>query len=471
MECRDNLEVIVLAAGQSTRFSGKVTKLVAPLAGLPLVMHPLRALEALHLPVTVVVGHQQDRVRCVIEKYCSIKETLSFICQEKPQGTGGALCAVKNKVSRDQILIINGDMPLITTELLVSMYEHHENHKADITFAGTYVQGVQGGSYGRVIFREDTVSIIESRYDEARDMALMLANAGIYLMQRSIFEEIVNALPWHSDVGEYYITDGIGYASTQGYNVSCFVMPFEVVMGVNTQKEYDAVSRHYYASRIAYFSSKGVLFEDSNDCLIEVDVIIGEKTEIGKGVIIRQGTVIGGEVKIEPYVILKQATINDGATVKAHSIIDRSSLLEGALVGPFAHIKEGSVVGRSSIVGNFVECTRTTIGEHSKIKHHAYVGDAVIGSYVNMGAGVKICNYNGMSKHLTYIGDKAFIGSNVSLVAPLSIGEGVVVGAGSTLTESVPAQSVAIARARQINKEQYAPVLWNTLKKREKCKP
>ena len=447
------VRAILLAAGKSTRFGTSQTKLSFTLCGQELIAYPLQLLQDLSLKTTVVVGYQKETVINIIQAY---RPDVDIVEQPTQKGTGDAVLCTRHLWDADDLLILNGDVPLLEKQQIETLIAQHLKTDATISLLAVPSSDPSRIGYGRIITTQGRTEIIEQR-DFRGDLAEPCRlNAGIYLIKRSFLESRLPQLESHAQ-GELYITDLVKKASDAGKHIEILDVPFESVRGINTLKELAQAEQSKRASLIDYWMSKGVRFTDPQSVHIDLSVTIGPDTTIGFGVQLRNETHIGSQVRVDPFCILDNATIHTGSTLFSHSVISNAEVHTASQVGPFAHVHRGTILQAQTVIGNFVEVSKSTVGKKSKAKHLAYLGQAQIGERVNIGAGTITCNYNGVSKHITTIENSAFIGSNVSLIAPVTIGKEAVVAAGSTITENVPAHALAIARQRQTNKEQYTP--------------
>lgn len=448
-------QAIVLAAGRSSRFNTSRTKLSFTICGQEMIRYPLNLLQSLHLKTTVVVGHQQDVIRGIINKY---QYPVECVEQTIQKGTGHALLCTKPYWTEDTLLILNGDAPLITESYIAELLQRHRSSQATISFIASYNADPSVVGYGRVIATEDHVAIVEQRDfigDPSKECRL---NAGVYLIERSFLEETLPQLETHPS-GEIFITDLIHKASESQKKIAIVDVPFDYVRGINTLKELWVAERLVRSDIINSWMAQGVRFMAPESVIIDSTVTLSPDTTIGFGVQLRNGTHVGRNVTIDAFSVLDGAVIGDFATIHSHSVISHSAVETKAQVGPFARVHQYSTLHSESVVGNFVEISKTSLGQNSKAKHLTYLGQAQVGKEANIGAGTITCNYNGVTKHATTIEDRAFIGSNSALLAPVTIGKESIVAAGSVITESVPAQALAIARQRQTTKLHYAPLI------------
>ncbi len=454
-----NIQAVVLAAGKSKRFKTGKSKLMAPICGQEMVLYSAKLLESMHIPTTMVVGYAREEVQKVVK---SQMPNVHFVVQEEQLGTGHAVRCTQQIWQADHVLIMNGDVPLVTKEIIQSLYEAHQQNNALLSMIVSH-HPEPSASYGRVIQDAQGVRVVEAHEytgDPAEDCCI---NAGIYLIRRSFLEQHINEIEKSSQKQEFYLIDLVPLASEQG-RVELINAPLERVCGINTLKELWAAEQIMRAELINHWMNNGVRFTFPQYVHIDLNVSIGSGTDIGAGVQLRNGTVIGSECTIGDFSILERAIIADDVVVESHSVIKDSRLETGANVGPFVHLRNQTVIGAHSVIGNFVEVKKSIIGAHTKAKHLSYLGDAIIGDSVNIGAGTIVCNHNGVNKNTTTINDNAYIGSDTVLVAPVTVGKGAMTAAGSTITQDVPAESLAIGRSRQTNKDGYVRKLRERLK-------
>lgn len=446
---------IILAAGRSTRFKTKKSKLLFNICGQSMIMYPLRVFQSLAIPSTVIVGYQADAVQHEVGK--SGIADVNFVLQEQQLGTGHALACSQSTWDADEILIMNGDMPLVTSELIEALLKQHRDSQSTVSFFATDAFDPRG--YGRIVEEEGSVRVVEQKDCTEEQRKISLVNAGVYVMQRSFIEQYVETLSQSSVTGEVYLPDLIAIAGKQGLGVTMMMVPFDNVRGVNTLQELWEVEQIKRSEFIKKWMAHGVRFELAQSIHIDMNVEIGAGSFIGTGVHLLGNTKIGEECFVGAFSIIEDTTIEDSTTIHSHSVIQHSTIGSQVHVGPFARLRDHVIVGDHVEIGNFVEMKNSHIGDNSKTKHLSYIGDARIGSKVNVGAGTITCNFDGVKKNVTVIEDNAFIGSNNTLIAPLNIGTGAYTAAGSTLTQDVPSDALAIARDRQVNKLGYASKL------------
>jgi bifunctional UDP-N-acetylglucosamine pyrophosphorylase/glucosamine-1-phosphate N-acetyltransferase len=447
------VQAIVLAAGKSSRLKTGITKLSYTLCGREMILYPISMLHALELPITMVVGYQQEIIKNIIER---ARIDVNFIEQKEQLGTGHAVMLTKNSWQADHILVMNGDMPLVTAELIQNLIEKHCTQNAAVSCVVSHNTDPSLTGYGRVVIQHGITTIVEAKDFTGDPTATCCINAGIYIFKRSFLEQYAEQLSPNNKAKELYLTDLIGMASKAGLPVELVYAPFDMIRGINTLKELWAAEHIKRSELIAYWMDHGVHFTAAQTTHIDCDITIGAGTCIEAGVQITAGSHIGENCFIDAFSLIQNSVLAPRVIIKPHTIVQDSKIESQAEIGPFAHVRSNSAVGTQTIIGNFVEVNRSSIAEKTKIKHLSYIGDAHIGSHVNIGAGTITVNYNGVTKNKTVIEDHAFIGSNNSLIAPVTVAQGAMTAAGSTITHDVPENALAIARARQINKEGYA---------------
>lgn len=449
------VQAIILAAGKSSRLKTNRSKLLEKICGQEMISYPVQVIKQLDIPLTVVVGHYKDEITSVIR---ALIPDATFITQQEQHGTGHALMCTQSTWSKDHVLVLNGDMPLITQEVLYTLYEKHLTTNAMLSFVTAYHADPTDKSYGRVIKTKHTIEIIEAKHFIGDINEHCFINAGIYLINRHFLEENISFLTKNNSTQEFYLTDFIKRASDTQQIVSTTVAPFDAILGVNTYQELWKAEYTKKSTLILFWMEHGVRFANPSTVHLDEDTTIGAGSFIGAGVHLLKGTHIGSNCTIQEYSILSNTIVADHAIIKPFCVISDATISCHTEIGPFAHIQSSSINQKSSI-GNFVEIKRSRIGAETKAKHLTYLGDTTLGNKINIGAGTITCNYNGFTKHTTTIDDNTHIGSNTTIVAPLAIGKNVITGAGSVITQPIPDHTLAIARTPQINKVGYTPVL------------
>ena len=454
-----DIQAIILAAGKSTRFNTEKTKLAATICGQAMILFSTKLLQSLHIPTTVVVGYQQEVIKNII--IAEHGDSINFVVQEEQKGTGHALSITKNLWHHEHILVMNGDVPLVTAETITTLYEEHIKNNAAISFVTSSNPDHSGKAYGKVIKTDTHIEIVEAKDFIGNPHEHYYINAGIYLINKNFLHNYIASLNTNNASNEFYITDLVKIASSNNHAVVTTVAPFNTIRGINTHQELWVTEQVKQAELITYWMDNGVRFSVAHQVHLDLHVTIGQGSRISGGVHLLGNTSIGNNCTIAEFSSLENTTLEDNVTIHPHCLIKNALIQSGAQVGPFAHLRSNVTIGKNSVIGNFVEVKNSIIGADTKAKHLTYIGDATVGSHVNIGAGTVTCNYNGLNKHKTVIKDNAFIGSNNALVAPVTIGDNAFTAAGSTITVDVPDNALAIARAHQINKNEYAKELKN----------
>jgi bifunctional UDP-N-acetylglucosamine pyrophosphorylase/glucosamine-1-phosphate N-acetyltransferase len=447
------LHVVVLAAGKSTRMKSARPKVLHDLAGRMLIEHVLHTARSLSaVSTTLVVGHAAEEVKAALARW----PDLQFVMQSPQLGTGHALLQTEAVLAGKEgtVLLLYGDVPLLSAGTLQRLLETHQSTRAAATVLTMELAEPYG--YGRIVRTPggQIERIVEERDASSDERAIREVNSGIYALSLSKLFETLHRLAADNAQGEYYLTDLVAlyHRDKRKVEALCVDTPDEL-RGVNSRVELAEMARIVRERRNRAVMLAGVTLEDPATTYIDEGVTIGQDTPIGPGVRLQGKTAIGGQCTILAGCRLTNVSVGDRVTILDHCVLTDATVGNDARLGPFAHIRPDSVVGASAHVGNFVELKKTTLGQGSKANHLSYLGDAVIGDGVNVGAGTITCNYDGVAKHRTIIEDGAFIGSNSALVAPVTIGAGAYVGAGSTITSDVPPGGLGIARGKQQNKD------------------
>ena len=463
----NNLQAIILAAGKSTRFNTENTKLAEKICGQAMVLFLTKLLQTLQIPTIIVVGYQQEIIKNIITAAHGTE--VEFITQEKQNGTGHALACTKALWESDDVLVMNGDVPFVTPDTITALYEEHIKHNATISFVTTCSDDETGKSYGRVVITDNGISIIEAKDFTGDKNQQYELNAGIYLINKNFLQSYIETLNDNNASKEFYITDLIKIASQNNLIVTTINAPFNTIRGINTFQELLAAEQIKSAELVNYWMSRGVRFAAVHNVHLDINVSIGQRSSIGSGVHIRGDSIIGKDCIVKEFSCLDNVILEDNVTIHSHSVVSSAYIKSGAEVGPFAHLRSHVTIGNNSAIGNFVEVKNSTIDNETKAKHLSYIGDSTVGSHVNIGAGTITCNYDGANKHRTTIKDHAFIGSNNTIIAPITIGSNAFTAAGSTITADVPDNALAIARSHQTNKYDYAKKLKPQRAQEKKC--
>jgi len=443
--------IVILAAGKGTRMKSAAPKVLHAAGGLPLIEHVLKAADALRPATTVlVIGHLADRVKTALAK----RPGLRFALQEPQLGTGHALLQAEPHLegASGTVVLLSGDVPLLRAETLERLVRQHESAGAAATVLTARVSGPH--EYGRIVREGGRIAaIVEHKDATPAQRAIDEINSGIYAFALEPLFDALRSIGSANAQGEYYLPDLVGIYRSQGKAVETVVLDDpRQILGVNSRKELADVSAILKTTKNDALMANGVSIVDPATAYIDPDVEIGTDTTIHPNVYLEGRTRIGSNCVIHAGVRIVDSTIDDGVVIKNYCVITESHLAAGAEVGPFAHLRPHSDIGENARVGNFTELKKTSLGKGSKASHLSYLGDAVIGEKVNVGAGTITCNYDGTHKHQTVIEDGAFIGSDSQLVAPIRVGKGAYIAAGSSIVEDVPAGALGIARGKQINK-------------------
>ncbi len=447
-----NRHVVILAAGKGTRMKSDRPKVLHPVAGIPLIEHVLRLAASLDpSSVTVIVGHHAGDV----QRALATRPGLRFALQEPQLGTGHAVLQAEPMLrdARGTVVLLSGDVPLLRAGTVAALIRVHEDRGAAATVVTAEVDEPDG--YGRIVREAGRiVAIVEDKDATAAQRAIREINSGIYAFALDGLFDALRAVGSANAQGEYYLPDLVKIYTARGRTVETSpVADAREILGVNSRKELAELADILKMRTNDALMHSGVTIVDPATTFIGPDVQIGPDAIIHPGVYLEGRTTIGARSEVHSGVRIVDSTVDDDVVINNFCVITSSRIAKGARVGPFAHIRPESHVCEDAHVGNFVELKKTTLGRGSKASHLTYLGDATVGEKVNVGAGTITCNYDGVTKHPTVIEDGAFIGSDTQLIAPVRVGRGAYVAAGSSITDDVPADSLAIARGKQVNKE------------------
>jgi bifunctional UDP-N-acetylglucosamine pyrophosphorylase/glucosamine-1-phosphate N-acetyltransferase len=450
----NDLAIVVLAAGKGTRLKSSLAKVLHRAGGRTLIEHVVRACVPLKARETVVVvGHQADQVTAVVEPLGA-----TAVLQQPQNGTGHAMQVAKRALGRAKFaIVLPGDAPLVRTDTLKALIATHRGGNAAATILTAVLADPSG--YGRILRKtETTVSAIveESQLnDEQREINEI--NSAIYCFTlEKLWPALAHVKP-NNKHRELYLTDAISVMNAKGDTVLAHVAgDSREVLGCNTRADLAEVDRVFREWKRSALMDAGVTIQLPETVLIDPDVTAGEDTIIEPGVQLLGKTKLGARCTIRTGSVLTDAVLGDDVTVEPHCVVVESRLENRVTIGPFARLRPGTRLKTGARLGNFVETKKAVIGEGTKVPHLTYLGDAKVGSKTNIGAGTIICNYDGFHKHPTSIGRGVFIGSDSVLVAPVRIGDGAYVAAGSVITDNVPADGLGIGRGRQVNKPGWA---------------
>ncbi|MFN6132055.1 MAG: bifunctional UDP-N-acetylglucosamine diphosphorylase/glucosamine-1-phosphate N-acetyltransferase GlmU [Synechococcaceae cyanobacterium] len=444
------LAVAILAAGKGTRMKSNLPKVLQPLAGATLVERVLASCERLRPQRRLlIVGHQAERVQASLAAHAG----LEFVLQHPQNGTGHAVQQLLPALAgfEGELLVLNGDVPLLRPETLEQLLELHRRQGAAVTLLSSRLPDPTG--YGRVFAAADgsVSAIVEHRDCTAEQRRNTLTNAGIYLFDWARLAEVLPRLSSDNDQGELYLTDTVALLQPACHHE---VADAEDVLGINDRLQLSQCEAVLQERLRRHWMLAGVTFTDPASCSLS------EGTRFGRDVVVepqchfRGQTVVGDGCRIGPGCLIDNSELGEGVEV-LHAVLRDTTVASGCCIGPFAQLRAGAQLGRDCRIGNFVEVKNSQLGEGVKANHLSYLGDAEIGAQVNIGAGTITANYDGVRKHRTVIGSASKTGANSTLVAPIRLGEGVTVAAGSTLTQDVPTGALALGRARQIIKPEW----------------
>jgi bifunctional UDP-N-acetylglucosamine pyrophosphorylase/glucosamine-1-phosphate N-acetyltransferase len=450
--------IAIMAAGKGTRLKSKRPKVLHEIGGRALLLHVIAAAKTV-VPanhIYCIIGHESDRVRAAVAS-----TGVQFVLQPEQRGTGHAMQMLKADFELSgaplpkHLLVLSGDVPLIRPETIAAVRDVHLSEKAAMTILTAVPTDPTG--YGRVLrltsAGPEVVAIVEQKSLSPDQLNAPEINSGIYCFETKALFSKLASLSTDNAHGEFYLTDVAAMLVAEGKRVVAIkAESVDEVLGANTIAEMmhlDAAMRLATARRLM---ANGVTIFRPETCVIDPEVTVGPDTVIEPYVQLLGKTTIGSESRIRSYSVIQNSRLGDNVTVRNGCILDTAEVADNALLGPYAHLRPESRIGEGAHVGNFVETKKMTMGKGSKANHLNYLGDTVIGAGVNIGAGAITCNYDGVHKHLTTIGDDAFVGSDSTLVAPVTIGAGAYVAAGSSITEDVPDGALALGRARQTTK-------------------
>jgi bifunctional UDP-N-acetylglucosamine pyrophosphorylase / glucosamine-1-phosphate N-acetyltransferase len=460
--------IAILAAGRGTRLKSRHPKVLHQIAGKTLLAHVVTAAGKIVPPehIFAIIGHEAELVRAALES-----TGICFVEQREQRGTGHAIMQAREALRGfEHVLVLSGDVPLIHPETIEQVRGFHIENQAAMTVLTAVPEDPTG--YGRV-FRKyqdlrptnEVDRIVEQKALRNNEGEQREINSGIYAFAIGPLFDHIDKLTTENPAGEFYLTDMAGLLGRAGQKVVALkASDSSEVLGVNTRMELAELDIKLRARKARELMVAGTTIFRPDTCDIDADVEIGADTVIEPFVQIIGKTKIGSDCRIRSYSVITNCEIGNKVLVLPGCIMEDSKVGDGAQLGPYSHLRPGSDIGEDAHVGNFVETKKTRLGKGSKANHLSYLGDAVIGDKVNIGAGTITCNYDGVNKHQTVIEDGVFVGSDSTLVAPVKLGKGAYVGAGSCITDDVPKDALALGRSRQVNKANWAA------EKREKTK-
>lgn len=447
-----DLSTVILAAGKSTRMKSKTNKVLHKLAGLPLVSYPVGESVKLGLKkLVLVIGKGQEQV---FEDALAKRNDIEYCIQEDALGTGDAVLRTEKNLKdfSGYVLIIPGDVPLIQSETLIQFIKKMEDEDADCGVIST--MHPEPGSYGRILRDVEGKFAAIREEKDATDLEKCVneINTGIYVVESKFLFNYLKKVRPNNAQKEYYLTDIIELAVSEGKKVIAHVAePHEQFLGVNDRFDLAYANKIMNLYIAESWMSKGVSIQDPDQTYIDYDVKIGQDSYIAPFTFLKGKTRIGRGCTIDAGAVLEDAVIGDNVHIRPYTVIEKSLIKEGAVVGPFSRVRPDSVLEKEVKVGNFVEVKKSVLKLGVKANHLSYIGDATIGERTNIGCGTITCNYDGEKKHRTIIGKEVFVGSDTQFIAPVKIGRGAVIGAGSTITKDVPADALALSRTEQVN--------------------
>ncbi len=459
---------VILAAGLGTRMNSSLPKVLHPVYGIPMIQSIVGMVKRLDPEkIIVITGNYGEGMKKVLND-----QDIVYTRQKVQKGTGHALRSARKELrnSKGTIVVLNGDTPLITARTIRKFLARHHRNRNFVSVLSFRAENPN--SYGRIIRdkRRNVRAVIEERDATVQQKNITEVNSGIYALHPDTLG-FLDEIKMNKKKREYYLTDIIDVSLRKGKRTAAYCIGREEeFLGVNTKKELLKATRFMKERIIHHWIAKGVHFVDDDSVYIHPDAVIGAETTLYPNVFIDKQSVIGKRVTIYPNVRVLNSTIGNDVILKDMTVIEGSVVKRGAVIGPFAHIRPESEIGSEARIGNFVELKKTVIGKKTNAAHLSYLGDAVIGRQVNIGAGTITCNYDGKKKHVTTIGDRVFVGSDSQLIAPIKVGKGAYIGAGSTITKDVPSGALALSRAEQRKILNWAKKKFQTAVKKKKSK-
>ncbi|MGJ8526001.1 Bifunctional protein GlmU [Halomonadaceae bacterium LMG 33818] len=442
------IDVVILAAGQGSRMKSSLPKVLHPLAGRPMIQHLLDTVKQLSdARIHLIVGHGADQVQKALEG-----QPINYVFQHEQLGTGHAVAQALPSLGDGPVLLLNGDAPLLSLKTLERLSTGLDRDQ--LTLLSVMQDDPTG--YGRIVrdTEEQVVAIVEQKDASPEQLTIHECNTGLMATTGRLLKKWLPRLKPENAQGEYYLTDIVGMAHQDGTPLAAIQAEcVEEVSGINDRRQLSVLERWYQQRQADRAMADGATLADPARFDQRGTLTLGQDVFIDVGCIFEGDVTLEDNVHIGPYCVIRHSHIGAGSHIDAYSHIDNARAEGDNRVGPFARLRPAAHLERSVHIGNFVEIKKATIGTETKVNHLSYIGDAKVGKGTNIGAGSITCNYDGVNKHLTEIGDRAFIGSNSVMVAPISIGNDSFVAAGSTLTDSVGDSVLAIGRSRQVVKE------------------
>jgi bifunctional UDP-N-acetylglucosamine pyrophosphorylase/glucosamine-1-phosphate N-acetyltransferase len=457
LESKGKLAVVIMAAGKGTRLKSQRPKVLHEIGGKPLLAHVISTASRIVAPadIYVVIGHQAEKVLATVAS-----TGVAFVEQIEQRGTGHAIqCARQAFAGYENILVLSGDVPLIRHETITELWQFHQAEQAAMTILTAAPTDPSG--YGRILRKSiesaEVEAIVEQKALTRGQESLREINSGIYAFKTVPLLARLDLLDANNANQELMLTDMAGLLRSGGERVVAIeAADADEVLGANTIAELVALDATLRANTANRLMAQGVTIFRPETSVIDAEVEIAPDTVIEPFVQLLGRTEIGAECLIRSYSVIENCTLGNDVLIRQSCVLGDSTVADGARIGPFAHLRPGSEIGQDAHVGNFVEIKKAKLGKGVKAGHLTYLGDAEVGEGTNIGAGVITCNYDGVHKHATRIGKGVFVGSDSTLVAPVRVEDGAYIGAGSCITKDVPANALAVGRARQITKEGWA---------------
>jgi len=445
-----NIHTIILAAGKGTRMNTNLPKVMQPLGGSTIISYVIDTAQKVSDEITLVTGYQKE----ILKKYVTnLYSSVNAVDQDEQLGTGHAVKQAAHLIRADQkVLILYGDVPLISEVTIRALLAKSDEccllsmEPEDPTPYGKIIKNNQG----------EAIKITEQKDTSDEERKIKEVFTGIMAVQGALLIESLEKINNNNAASEYYLTDLVEILSSKGVRINCIQANPNEVVGANNKHELHELESILRTMKSELLLDQGITLMDATRVDLRGQVKAGKDCSIDVNVMLEGSIILGENVTIKSNVILQDVSIGDNSVIEAFSHLSSAIVGANCNIGPYARLREGSVIGNNAKIGNFVETKKTKLGDGAKANHLAYLGDADIGDNANIGAGTITCNYDGKDKHKTTIGDNSFIGTNSSLVAPVNIGKGAYVGAGSVITKDVPEESLAVARGKQVIKEDWA---------------
>ena len=446
-----SVHTIILAAGQGSRMKSNKAKVLQRIGGTSMLEKICHTAGAVSSDITLVVGFDKESV---LEEAGNYNLNITSSLQPKPIGTGDAVRCGLDKVQNDsKILVLYGDVPLIKKETLQNLIDSSNSGLSILT---TVLDNPFG--YGRVKTNDnnEALEIVEEKDATDEERQIQEIFTGVLCGSKALIEEGLSKITNNNAAGEFYLTDLVSIINEKGIRINTYKASNEEVKGANSKQELEQLETTYRAMKAEDLFEKGITITDASRLDVRGSVECGRDCSIDVNVILEGNIILGDNVSIGPNCIVKNTNIGSNTKIEAFSHIDGAKIADNCVIGPYARLREGSQIESSAKVGNFVETKNSTLGKGSKANHFTYLGDTIIGEGTNVGAGTITCNYDGKDKHKTSIGNNSFIGSNTSLVAPVTVGSNTTIAAGSVITKDIPDNALGFGRAKQENKENWS---------------